>query len=450
MSSNEWPSELVEKLNSGDEDSEIIEFIEEVVPADEAHIFDNKREAYVSSSDDDEQDKRRAGLAKSIASLANVHHRSEYRFLFIGFDDSSEFVGVQYLGANGGDHVLNIDDQVIQNILRDHLEPVPNVEKYRVDDGTNQGVILVIERVQSPPVVLTKTISVGGDRITTQGIAPTRRGSETTHMRHSDFRDIVEHREEVLHGVLQQWVDDVGRVIGAPADEIEQYEYSITDDPDAPAVRNVVVPEEARDLNQDLNAKTMGRLTDGDLPGSNDILYKFYCQRDMIEHSGGDHQRNKMDFLFNASIAHYLPGAEWLSRYDADWEDLFERVLDLNYNHWSILMLEKILLVLGWENMLREIENDGRFEYSNSKAGRYASMCSNGTVERIEEYVGNNIRFDGTSYSVSNLYSDEDQLESIFDDVCGQCYDGEPVKGKLRDIELVRLANIGSDQLYRV
>lgn len=449
MSTNEWPSELVEKLNTGDDDSEIIRYIEENVPEDEAHIFDNKREAYVSSSDDGEKDKRRAKLAKSIASLANVHHRSEYRFLFIGFDDSSEFVGIQYLGANGGNHVFDVDDQVIQNILRDHIEPVPNVEKIRIEDGTDQGTILVIERAQSPPVVLTETVSVGEDRVTTQGIAPTRRGSETTHMRHSDFRDIVEHREDILHGVLEQWIDDVGRVIGAPADEIEQYEYSITDDPDAPAVRNVVVPEEARDLNQDLNAKTMGWLTDDDLPGSNDVLYKFYHRRNMIENSGGDHQNNKMDFLFNASIAHYLPGSEWLSRYDDPWENLFRRVLELNYNHWSILMLERILLVLGWENLLREIAGDDRFEYNNSKAEHYASLCSNGTVERIEEYVGKNIRFDGDSYTVSNLYSDEEQRESLFDEICDQCNNGEPVKGTLRDIELVRLAQLGSDQLYQ-
>lgn len=448
MSSNEWPAELVEKLNSGEGDSEIVQFIEETVPEDEARIFDNKREVYVSSSDDKEGDKRRAKLAKSIAGLSNVFHRSKYRFLFIGFNDTSNFVGVQHLGANGGEHVLDADDQKIQNILRDHLEPPPNVEKYRIDNGTNQGVILVIERIQTPPTVLTKTVSAEGDRITTQGIVPTRRGSETTHMRHADLRNIVEHREGVLQSVLQDWVDDIGRVIGAPVNEIEQYEYAITNDPDAPAVRNVVVPQEARSLNQDLNAKTMGWLTDNDLPGSEEVLYKFYCKRDMIENSGEEHQNNKMGFLFNSSVAHYLPGAEWLSRYNGDWEALFSKVLELDYNHWSILMLERILLILGWDSLLRDIKSDSRFEYSDSKANQYASLCSHGTIERIEEYVGSSIRFDGNSYSVSDLYSDEDQLNSLFAAVCDQCHNGEPVKGTLREIELVRLANIGSGRMY--
>lgn len=446
MSSYEWPSQLIKKLYGGGEDGKIIQFIEEVVPEDEAHIFDNKREVYVSSSDSEEQSKRRAELAKTCASLANVHHRSEYRFLFVGFDDSGQFVGIQYLGANGGEHLYDADDQVLQNILRDHLEPVPTVEKHRLVDNGDKGVVLVFERALSPPIVLTETVNAGGDRITTQGIAPTRRSSETTHMRHSDFRDIVEHREEVLNGVLQQWVDDVGRVIGTPTDEVTEYEFSITSDPDAPAVRNVVVPEEAQDLNEDLNAKTMGWLTDNDLPGSVDVLYKFYNKRDLIDKSLADHQRNKMDFLFNASLAHYLPGTEWLSRYDGDWEALFENVIENHYNHWSVLMLERDLLVLGWENLLRNIANDDRITYGQSKASHYADLCKFGTVMRIEEYVGSWIRYDDDSYEVSGLISDRDKLETLYDEVATQCHQGDSVKGTLRNVELIRLYHIGKEK----
>lgn len=435
-------------IYSGEDDGDIVNFIEDVVPDDEAHIFDNKREAYTSSSNPEEQEKRRAKLAKSCASLANVYHRSDHRFLFIGFDDSAQFVGIQYLGANGGDHVYDVDDQVIQNILRDHLEPPPSVEKHRLQFDGDKGAVLVIERATSPPIVLTKTVSVQGNRITTQGIAPTRRSSETTHMGHSDFRDIVEHREEVLNQVLQQWVDDVGRVIAAPVNDIEEYEYSITSDPEAPTVRNVVVPEEAKDLNEDLNANTIGWLTDDDLPGSIDVVYKFYCNRDLINESEDDYQRNKMSFLYNASLAHYIPGSEWLSRYNEDWNELFENVLETDYNHWSVLMLERNLLVLGWEDMLRKIADDDRFDYSQSKAGHYADLCTLGTVNRIEEYVGPRIRYGDESYPVSDLYSDQNQLESLFNEIATQCYQGEPAKDELRDVELVRLSKIGSDHLY--
>ncbi|QLG51007.1 RNA-binding domain-containing protein [Natrinema halophilum] len=447
-SGSEWPSELVNKLHSDVDDDEIIQFIEDVVPDDEAHIFDNKREAYVSASDDDKTEKRRAGLAKSFAGLANVHHRSAHRFMFVGFDDAAQFQGIQYLGAEGGDHVYDVDDQEIQNILRDHLEPPPSVEKHRLEADDDRGLVFVIERATSPPIVITETVNAEGDRITTQGIAPTRRSSETTHMRHSDFRDIVEHREEVLTDVLEHWVDDLGRVVGAPAEDIEEHEFSITSDPNAPAVRNVVVPQEARDLNEDLSAKAISWLTDDDLPGSVEVMYKFYNRRDLIDGTEDEYYQNQMDFLFNASLAHYLPGAEWLSTFDGDWDDLFSQVINTDYNHWSILMLEKILFVLGWNEMLQDIADNEGFNYRDSEAETYADMCELPTLERIEECIGTRIYFDGDSYSVSDLYSDEEALEDLFDEVAEHCHTNEPEKGALRSIELIRLSKVGSDRLY--
>ena len=229
MSSEEWPSKLVEMLYTGEESHNIVDFIQNSVPKDETHIFDNKQEVYVTSSESTEQKKRRAQLAKTIAGLANVHHRSQYRFIFVGFDDSGRFVGIQYYGDNGGTHLYDADDQALQNILRDHLEPPPSVEKHRLNDDGKQGLVIVIEPVPSPPIVLTKTVRVGGNRITTQGIAPTRRGSETTHMRHSDFRDIVEHREDSLKQSFQQWVDELA-VIDSSVDEDESSDESQSDD----------------------------------------------------------------------------------------------------------------------------------------------------------------------------------------------------------------------------
>jgi len=193
-------------LNTDNSDSDIIQYIEDVVPVDERHIFDNKREVYVSSSDASEQRKRRAELAETIASLANVPHRSDYRFIFVGFDDNTQFTGIEYLGDNGGEHLYDADDRELQNILRDHVEPSPSVEKHRLNCDEGNGLILVIERVASPPIVFTRTVNSDGDRITTEGIAPTRRGSETTHMSHSDFRQIV---DDYIKNIFEKLAGDI-------------------------------------------------------------------------------------------------------------------------------------------------------------------------------------------------------------------------------------------------
>lgn len=441
-SSGPWYSTLEKMIQSPKtSDDEIVDFIERAVPSDESHIFDCKMEAYVSATDDDLEIERRAELAETLAALANVDHKSQYRYLFVGFDDEANFVKIENRGSKGGQSVLHADDQKIQNILRDYVEPVPNVEKHRLQPNGDNGVVLLVEKISSAPIVITESVNANGSRVITEGIAPTRRSSETTHMSHSDFRNIVEHREDVISEVLNQWVDDLGKVVNASTEEIANLDFKVTTNPEAPAVRDVVLPTEARDINQDLNTKTKSWLTDNDLPGSVETVYKFYYNQDHIEQEDTNDYRKKMEFLAQCSFAHYLPGTEWLIRYEGELSNIFERAIDLHYNHHSVLMVERILMVLGRKDLLSTIADDDSIDYHMSHADEYLQVCDKPILDRVQEYTEKTISWNGQYYSVDELVENSELTEDLFDELVDAAYNSSnPPKSELRDIEMVRLA----------
>lgn len=440
-SSDSWYEELVVLLErAGRTDEEVVEFIEDNVPSDEAHIFDCKLEDYISASDEAREKTRRAEMAERFAALANVSHPSSHRFVFVGFDDTVQFEGVEYRGAKGGISVYDADDKKIQNILRDHLDPEPAVEKHRLDSPEGKAVVFTVEKVDSPPVVISKTVTADGNRVVTEGIAPTRRSSETTRMSHSDFRDIVEHRENLLSETLEQFADDLGKVIQTPTDELASLEIRASQDPSLPAVQEFVLPKEARNIEEDLSAKTKSWLTDQDLPGSPEPVYKFYHRRNDISRESEERDRAQLEFLFQASVAHYLPGTEWLFHYTGDLNGLFGETLEVHHNYRAILMLEKILLVLQREDLLKTVASDSDYEYADSKAGVYATLVDQDIEERVIEYVGERTTVDGQKYRTRDLFNDSELTGDLFDDVTSRCFGASnPPKSELRNLEMIRL-----------
>ena len=438
----EWTSELYRLLaDSNTDDESTIEFIEEIIPDEGVH-HDYKQEMYISSQSAEQTKERKSEFIKYCCAFANVPRISQHRFLFVGFDDSGMLNGIQYYNQNQGDHILDVDDSRLQDILSEYLDPVPELEIHDLNSGGDRGGVVVIKRVYDLPVVVTDAIRKNdGSEFIIEGQAFIRQGSQTVLMDSGHFRQIMGYRENLIGEKIQEFADDLGQVVGISTDDLEQMNLSVTSDPNAPAVRDVVTPNQARDIDQELNARMKLWNTTGDLPSEKDILYRFYNNRDRLTLDD-----DKREYLLRSSLANYIPGTEWLLGYSGHTDDLLESILSDMYNHWTILMLEKLLLVIGNEHLLDFIKNSQEMQYSDSKAEEYTGYCNREIDERLYNYVDRNIRFGSDSYATSELLSDQDTADTLLDDVVMSAVNGsEPnhkIKSAIRQVELVRLCRI--------
>lgn len=270
-----WPERLYSMLTSSSEsDAETIAFIEDVVPDDEGSLFDYKREMYLTAGDPETENERKAKFIKTVCALANTSDRSPLRYIFIGFDSDGSFHGVQRLGAQGGEHLLDIDDVRLQEVLTDYLRPTPDIGVYTLDDGTDEAMVLVIGRVDEPPVVVSGTLKIaeGKKAVITDGQSFTRKGSRNTLMSHSEFRELIERRERLINEKIQGLAEDLSHVVGISSDELEGVDLTVTSSEEGIPLREIVTTDPARNINEELRAGVKTWNTNRELVSNRETL----------------------------------------------------------------------------------------------------------------------------------------------------------------------------------
>lgn len=433
-----WFSILYELLQSDAGAERVIEFIEDHVP-DEGELVDYKSDMYISANSSHHQNRRESEFLEYCSAFSNVLHPSPYRFLFIGFNNDGDFEGIHYRGDRGGDHILDVDDARLRNLISDDMYPPPTFELYKFENDGDRGGVLVIHRAEQPPVVV-QTTKRRNDNVEfiAEGQAFTRDGSRTIVMENTHYRELIENRERIIDQKLQEISESMGRVVGISSDQLAGLDLRVApEEDDAIPVEEFLTTEPPSDIDGKLTSAVKSWGGTADLLSHRPAIYEFYDARDELQID----EDRKAEFLFRSCLRSYVTGAEWFMRYESNVDDLFDRIIAEDIHHRSIRNLEHVLLVLDKQDHLQAIADDGDITYSYSKAGKYTGLCGSALEDRVCEYAGDRISFGGSTYDVGDFLDDQDAADDLLDEVIEELLDEDSSAGRgaLRRVELVRL-----------
>ncbi|MGD2250611.1 MAG: hypothetical protein PVF58_19625 [Candidatus Methanofastidiosia archaeon] len=435
----EWHYTLYQMLNSGEYDKEeVVEFIEKNIPKSESLTFDYKSELYLTSEYPEEKNKRTGKFIKLISALSNVHHNSKYRFIFVGFNSNGQFEGIKYRNEQGGDHIFDVDESVIQHLLNEYLIPTPKIERYFLKVREKRGIIILVEKCEKPPILIKKGLKIakGKKSIICEGQMYTRKGSTTKLMKYIDIRDIIERREEIFNKTFRKIANDLSNVISLSSDELENINLTVTDSEIGIPVKEYITTKPAKNINEKLTTCVKNWNSSGELISSRRTLYEFYQHRNDLELTN-----EKAEFLIRSSFANNLPGSEWLMNYEDDSKKIFKDIIDDgSYN--MISTLEKILLILGELNLLKSIEDKYSSKYISLKATEYIKICNKGIKIRLGGYVNSPLSFNQKTLSLDDLLQENNYIEELLDSTIKKLIedDTSPLRKLLKDVDLVRFA----------
>lgn len=439
-----WHEVLHAMLESpGASDSNIIDFIEDEVP-NEGDILDYKTDLYASADDSHNDKDRQANLVKHFSALANVRNPARFRYLFVGFEDNSKgFVGMQHREPKGGNQVLEIDDADLRNVFTHKVSPTPNFEIFTLShNGKNGGVIAIRQAEQVPLVVETTLRKSGGGEFIAAGQAYTREGSRTIRMTSDDFVGMMRYREELITEKIQDLTQGLSRVVGVPDDQLANLDLSVSPSGEGIPVSELITTAAPTTLENNLKTAVKAAKGAGGYRYDRHGLYRFFAGRDKLDMDEED-RNDKLEFLFRANLHNHFHGAYWLSLYEGDIDSLIEKVLSEDLNGVVLPPLERVLLVLGKKDYLRQIDNNREWNWNSSNAERYSKKCKEAIHKRVTEYTGETVRFDSTTYQVYKMVygnaskKPEELMDEIAEDLLNT--DESTFRSALREVELIHL-----------
>ena len=426
----------------GRSDESIIDFVEEDVP-NEGEILDFKQDLYISADPSHHNKKRQAILMKQFSALANVRNPARFRYLFIGFDDHGDFTGMMNREPMNGDQVLDVDDARLRDVFADKVTPSPAFEVFELEKEGDSGGVIFIRQGEQVPLVIEKTLRKNdGSAFVSQGQAYTRDGSRTTRMGSDDFAGMMRYREELITGKIQELTEGLSQVVGIPDDQLANLDLNVTESAEGVPVRELVTLDAPKSIDEELKTAVKGSKGSGGFQYQRQGLYEFLDQRDAInlEHQG----KQKIEFLVRASIRKHLHGAYWITQYDGDTNEFFEKVVVNDVDGTTICPVERILLVLGKRSYLEKISDGYGNKYYSSDASHFESMCDRAIHHRVAEYIGDRIKIGETAYPVNDLVSGnaDTEPEKLMAQVVNDLLDDDnPTdRTRLRETELIYLA----------
>jgi len=259
-------------------------------------------------------------------------------------------------------------------------------------------------------------------------------------------------RQEIAFEQLQAVSEEenLAKIFGITPLEDQPMVSTDDDDADLSAVLDesgipvdeALTTEPTSSIDESLTAMTKSWNSMSDLISAREIIFQFHSRRRELNLPDTDQGRKKTEFLFRSSVQNGSHGVEWLLQYTGDIDSLLERTLRQDIGGNSLRSFERILLVLGEENLLRVIRNnDEEYDYISSNAGEYADLCCTSVEERVREYTDDIIRFDGETHDVDGLLSSPNDAEIMVDEIIGSLLseDTSPKRTSLRKAELCRL-----------
>lgn len=423
-------------------DESIIEFIEEEVP-DEGEILDFKQDLYLSADPPHHDKKRQATLMKHFSALANVRTQARFRYLFIGFDDSGEWTGMQYREDMDGEQVLDVDDSHLRDVFTDKVSPSPDFEVFELESDGDRGGVIAIKPGEQVPLVIEKTIRKNdGSAFIHEGQAYTRDGSRTTRMNSNDFAAMMRYREELITAKIQDLTNGLSQVVGIPDDQLANLNLSVTQSNEGVPVRDLVTMDAPKTIDEELITAVKGSKGSGGHGYQRRGLYEFFTKRDDINLD--DNGEEKIEFLVRASLRKHMHGTYWLTQYESDIDDFIETILAEDIDGTTLPSLERILFILGKHTYLEEIADKDEWDFMRSKANNYASKCDQAIHLRVAEYANETINISDTSYSVEKLVygNAEKEPEELLEEIAKRLLDDDNSTNRmrLRKLELTHLA----------
>lgn len=438
-----WHEVLHARLEAtGTSDDAIIQFIEEEIPQ-ESNIHDFKEDLYISADPSHHDKKRQAELMKHFSALANVRTAARFRYLFVGFDNEGKFCGMQYREPMGGDQVINVDDSDIRNVFADKVSPSPNFDVYELEQDGDRGGVIVIHQGEQVPLVIEKTLRKNdGSSFVHEGQAYTRDGSRTQRMDNDDFAAMIRYREELITEKIKELTEGLSQVVGIPDDQLANIDLNVTQSDKGVPVRDLVTTDAPKTIDEELKTAVKGAKGSAGFEYQRRGLYEFLAKRDEIDLDNKGNE--KVEFLIRANLRNHFHGAYWLTQYDSDITEFLEIILDEDINGTTISPVERILLVLGKQSYLEEIDEQYGNEYYRSAANDYTGKCDDAVHRRVSEYTGSRIKIGDTSYSTRKLvYNTEKQdLEELLGKTVEKLLEEDTPanRARLREVELVYLA----------
>jgi len=438
-----WHEVLRKSLEASEEsDDVIIQFIEDEIP-DEGKILDFKQDLYISANSAYHDKKRQAELIKHFSAFANVRVPARFRYLFVGFNDEGEFIGMQYWDQRGGDQALDVDDAELRNVFTEKVTPSPNFEIFELERNGSHGGVIVIRQAEQVPLVVESTLRKKGDSaFVSEGQAYTRDGSKTVRMGSDDFAAMIRYREKLITSKIKELTEGLSQVVGIPDDQLANLNLNVTQSDEGVPIRDLVTTEAPETIDEELKTAVKSSKGAGGYECQRRSLYQFFDRRQDIEL--GEKGDEKIEYLVRASLRNHLHGTYWLVRYDSNVDDLIEEVITEDIDGVTISPLERILLVLGKQSHLSEIAEEHGGKFQRSHASEYSRKCNRVVIERVSEYVGQQIKIRDSFYSVQDLVRgtcDADP-ERLMEEVIGDLLsdDSAAVRTELRNIELIYLA----------
>lgn len=441
-----WHEALHSLLESPDvDDDDAIEFIETNVPR-EGEILDYKSDLYISAQSGHHKRRRKARLIKLFSALSNVRIPARFRYVFIGFDNEGQFIGMQYQQQRQGEQLLDVDDAKVRNIFKGNVTPTPNFEVFELAHGDDRGGVVAIRQAEQVPLVVEKTLrKQGGGEFIAEGQAYTRDGSSTKRMESSDFRDLMRYREELINEKIRELSDEFAQVVGIPDEQLAEFELKVAPaDDDSLPMGELVTPNPTYDTDEALNSAVKTWRSTESLDFDRRSLYRFFHEREELDlDSDDDKEDKKTEFLVRASLKNHFHGGYWICEYDHSVDDLLEMFIEEDIDGNSIRPLERVLLVMGKQSLLHQIERTD-FGWEGSKAKTYAQSCHDVIHERVGLYAPKNIKLDSGSYPVYDLVYGNASVEPIelMDEAIMELLssDESRMRDKFRALELIYLA----------
>ncbi|ODR80091.1 hypothetical protein BG842_12075 [Haladaptatus sp. W1] len=436
-----WTKELYQLLQDPDaEDSKIVEFIENSIPNEEGRLIDNKRKMFLGADSPDKEKERQVKFIKPINAFANVVQKQPYRFLFVGFNDDRTFMGISDWGADGGQTLYDVDESKIQNLIEGSLEPTPNVERYKIHDDGRDGVIFVIMSADIPPVLTSKSINEqSGKSILEVGVAYTRKGSTNRKMRHSDYRVLIERREELINEKFESVAQDLNQVVGIPSDQLEEMDLSVSASNEGVPVREVLSTDATEDIDDQLTIAAKNWNSTGELISDRRTLYRFYKRRSDLELTD-----TKLECLIRSFLSAYLAGYHWINEWlmkNQTIDPVLERCIEQDINGNNIRSVERVIFMMDKDGLLQDL--DDMYDFSSSEADDFIQRCGDDPQSKVDHCITRSTAEVGNvTYTLSEIIENNEDgeaaLESLIDELLQS--DDSLARSKLRAIELALLS----------
>lgn len=441
MPSAHWCEALHEMLESAStEDSEIIRFIDEAVPDNENRLYDNKRQLFIHTDKTDKGKERKFDFLRHVSALANTRDEQRYRYLFICFTDDGTFIGESYWDADGGDHIADLDDSEVQNVFSDSLEPRPTVQIYTVEQDDSHGIVLEIEREDSPPILFDESITVDNGNTTKvkPGVGYVRKGSQSQRMTNSDYQVIIRRRESIVNQTIENAIEGLNQIVGIPSSQLENIDLSVSSSDEGVPIDEIVTTEGYSDLNKRLSLSVKEWNTSEELYSNRDVIYTMLKRRRELQLDN-----EKCKFLSYSSLNNYIPPSQWIQEYDNNLSDLMEGFYNNHMNGNIVTVFESTNYILENKSVFEKLVSDGDYTYTSSDAQEYLRNIDKNPVNKVEEVTSrSNVQIGGQDYSIVNLVESGGPLETGMEQTVDSLLKNDEAnnRGILRDIEYARLA----------